>query len=318
MNSAFTDVEKVDLGWYDYLTGVLGKRGTRAHLGFAQILSMAIKQNYLIIGLVSSHTQGRIKSLNLPYGVGKTTLAMWCSYLVNAKPGTSYLEDPYYNPYDLSIPEVKANWDLVFNNLTYNVVDLAKMVMPGSKRRKIIVWDDAAATAPAEQGVPKAIYKLKGYLTTTRPNVACILLTASNRNEIVAPIRKLIMFELIVAERGVYEVQRVKFYKNYRNPDMDLCKLEYLEEGTFPPLPEEVQERYDEWREKEKQKLFPDIVEELEKWLKLRTEEKYSKNVVEGNIVKFAQGRYAVIVPPEIGKQFHRRRAKIVLPEIRE
>jgi hypothetical protein len=298
------------------------------NIAFADFLDLAIHQNYLLISIVTSHTQGRIKSTNLPYGVGKTTFALWTSYIVNSLPGTypnpktmttdEMQEAIYrYNPFDLSIPEVRQNWDNVFNNLVYNILDLFRMVKPGAPRRKIIVFDDAAATAPAERGVPKVMYKLKGYLTTTRPEVACMMMTASNRNEIVSPLRKLIVLEIIVAQRGIFEVQAVKFYKNFRNPELDISRLEYMEEGVFPPLPPEIQRRYDSWRKAEKEKLFPNIEIELERWLKLGGGELTGENVVEANVIHGA-GKYIVRLPDEIGRKCHFKKVKVILPDTEE
>lgn len=302
-------------------------RGPNAALQFAGFLDMAIKDNYLLICLVTSHTQGRIKSKNLPYGVGKTTFALWTSYARNATPGT-YPDPRYmqlskcqeifnkYYPFNLDVPEVAANWDTVFKLLNYNILDVARMIKPelGRLRVKLGVWDDVAATAPAERGVPTVIYKLKGYMTTARPEIACLMLTASNRNEIVAPLRRLVVIEIIIAERGVYEVQKVNFYKNFRNPDIDLAKLEYLEEGIFPPLPKQIQERYDSWRVTEKLKLFPNIEKDLARWLKMtETVDLSNATMINSKVIKM--GNYYVLkLPKPIGEIYHMKQLKVAVP----
>jgi len=304
--------------------------GEDSTIMFADYLNMAIRDSYLIVCLVSSHTQGRIKSLNLPYGLGKTTFAMWASYITNAVPGTYpppklLHKDPskfrrimeMYNPYDLTISEVSMNWDKVFSQLVYNIVDCARLIRPGTGiRRKMGVWDDVAATAPAERGVPSIIYKLKGYITTARPEIACLMLTASNRNEIVAPIRRLVVIEIIIAERGVYEVQRVKYYKNFRNPNVDISRLDYMEESIFPPLPKAVQIRYDAWRVKEKLKIFPQIEAGLERWLKMSEPVDYSKvKEIEARVIKEGP-HYRITIPHELGKKYHRKALKVLVPKI--
>jgi len=290
---------------------------------FSEFLNLAVFHDYLLITFVSSHTQGRIKSRNLPFGVGKTTFGMWTSYITNATPG-SYPNPKKmsmkkcqeiitrFNPFDLTIPEVQHNWDKVFGGMTYTVLGAFQMVKPGAPRRKIVLWDDTPATAPAEKGVPRVFYKFKGYITTTRPEIACLMMTGSNRNEVCAPIRKLIAIEIIIAERGVYEVQQVKYYKNYRRPELDMGRLEYMEEGIFPPLPQPVQIRYNAWRVAEKMKIFPDIEKELAKWLRL-TGEEFTGEYIDSRVLR-SSGYFVIKLPEDVGKKFHHEMLRIMLP----
>lgn len=80
-------------------------------------------------------------------------------------------------------------------------------------------------------------------------------MTASSRGDISAPLRSLPLFEIIVPSRGNYEIQQTRRNKRFDNPEADLLHLRYLEEGTFSPLPELIQRRYDNWRVSEKKKL---------------------------------------------------------------
>lgn len=294
-------------------------------MAFSDFIDLAVNQNYLLICAVTSHTQARVKSLNLPFGVGKTTFAIWTKYVVTATRNGTYPNPKTmdiktmqrlaqrFNPYDLSIPEVQANWDGVFKHMVYNILDCFKMIKPGQPRIDLGIWDDTPATAPAERGVPKAIYRLKGYLTTARPNIACLMMTGSNRNEFVAPLRKLITVEIIIAERGVFEVQKVKFYKNFRNPEIDISRLEYLEEGVFPPLPAQIQKRYDEWREIEKAKIYPNIEKELAKWLRMQETAGTGGQVIEGKVMRTAN-HYFVQIPNEVGERYHHQTLEVSLP----
>lgn len=284
-----------------------------APLKFAQYLATAIKDNYLMIAIITSHTQGKVKSINLPFGVGKTTFALWTSYIINAAPGTYKPNKPdFHNPFNGKDPVVIENWKKVLSLMVYNVYDCAMLLKPGSSRKLLGLWDDVPATAPAERGVPSALYKFKGYLTTTRPELACLLMTASNRAEVAAPLRKLALFEIIIARRGYYEVQKVQFFKNFRNPDKDKCRLTYLEEGKFPQLPDFVEQWYIEWRVREKRKLFPEIAEMLKRYVKIRREEIYEKAVL-GKVVK-SGGRYFVSIPAEVGKSLHLDHVEVKLP----
>lgn len=281
---------------------------------FADYLRKAIKDNFLMVGLVTSHTQARVKSMNLPYGLGKTTFGMWTSYVTNAVSGTYDPEKPdLHSPFDKTDPVVLRNWDIVFELMVYNVYDCAVMIEPGSKRKKLGLWDDVAFTAPAERGVPTSLYKFKGYVTTTRPELACLLMTASNRNEIAAPLRKLVLLEIIIAERGYYEVQKVQFYKNYRNPEIDKAKLVYLEEGTFPRLPDFVEARYNAWRIAEKRRIYPDMKLRLRKFVQIKEPVTFTEEL-EARVIK-SGARYFAQLPKDVGEKLHLRHVKFRLPD---
>jgi hypothetical protein len=109
-------------------------------------------------------------------------------------------------------------------------------------------WDDVAYTCPRTKGVPRFLVKLRGELTAARPEIAMLAMTASNRNDIAAPLRSFASFEAIIPQRGSFEIHQTYHYKNFKNPEQDWGTLHYIEEGRFPPLPEDVQTRYDEWR----------------------------------------------------------------------
>ena len=77
----------------------------------------------------------------------------------------------------------------------------ARLLEPSRERLNAAVWDDVKRTAPASQGVPRAIRNLANFLSTERPEIACMIMTAPNINSISAPLRKLVVFEVIVIER---------------------------------------------------------------------------------------------------------------------
>jgi len=253
----------------------------------------AINNDYLITVLITSHTQGKIKSQNLPFGVGKTTLAWWLNYYMNGR-----------------------DWELVFQRSVYNPYDLVRLLKPGTERKNAATWDDVQATAPAESGVPRALRRLANFLTTQRPEVACLIMTAPNINSISSPLRKLVLFEVIVAERGKYEVQKIVYHKNFKRPLEDIGRLEYLHEGEFRPLPEDVLKRYQEWRVKEKLKLYPALETEMYSYVKMREWEKAEKGEaiqVEAPVVRATGDRYGILLPKEIGEKLHRKKAVVTI-----
>ena len=261
------------------------KKPLKGQREFADYMKDAIKHNFLMVILITSQTQGKLKSDNLPFGQGKTTLMFWLMYYLNGE-----------------------SWDRVFENLCGNPYDLIKLLEPGRPRIPAAGWDAVQMTAPAEQGVPKVIRKLSSYISDTRPELACLIMTASNINAICAPLRKLVVFEVIVAERGQYEIQKIKYHKNYQQPLQDLCNLEYLEEGTFDKLPDYVQDRYEKWRANSKAKIYPAIRADCEAYMKLQDDAtELNEQSITGSVIKIGNSGYAIKLPRSIGEKYHRK-----------
>jgi len=261
----------------------------RTEKQFANYLHDAINNNYLVTILITSQTQAKIKSQNLPFGLGKTTLALWLSYYLNGE-----------------------NWDNVFQTLCGNPYDLITHLEPGEKRKNACVWDAVQMTAPAEQGVPRVIRRLASYLSDTRPEIACLIMTGTNINAICAPLRKLIVFEVIVPARGKYDIQKITYHKNFAQPLIDLSRLKYFEHGDFPKLPNDVYERYEKWRVSNKLKLYPALKDELQSYIKQHEEKVLESNTFEGNVIKEG-GHYVIRLPESIGKEYHRKKLEIML-----
>jgi hypothetical protein len=257
----------------------------------------AICHDYLLCILITSYTGTKKKgSANLPFGLGKTTLAFWLSFYLNGK-----------------------DWDKVFETSVYNPLELARLLKPMSKRKNCAVWDDVQATAPAVQGVPIAIRSLANFVSTQRPEVACIVMTAPNISAISSPLRKLVTFEIIVRERGIYEVQKIVYRKNFKDPLQDLARLEYVEEtaqdAPFEKLPESVQDRYNVWRSREKLKLYPNLLSQLEGYIAAREFDESGQvpNTLTGKVIH--SGRcYSVMLPEEIGRQLHKKQVTFTVP----
>lgn len=210
-------------------------------------------------------------------------------------------------------------WDKVFELLIYNPYKLAQALEPGTQRKIAIIWDDTQATAPAEQGVPRSIRRLANFLSTERPEIACVILTAPNINSISSPLRKLVNFEIIVSERGQYEVHKITYHKYFKKPLQDWAHLDYIEEldpdKPFPPLPHEQQIRYDKWRIEQKLTLYPNLMADLDSYMKFRD---FSQTTqldgndlqallsVKGSVVK-AAGGYVLRIPDDLGKKYHKQ-----------
>jgi hypothetical protein len=259
-------------------------------------LSEAINENYLMTVLVTSFVQGKLKSRNLPFGLGKTTLGLWLSYYLNGN-----------------------NWDTVFERLVYNPFALGKVLKPGSARKNCVVFDDVQATCPSEQGVPRAVRRLSNFLSSERPELASLIMTAPNISLISSPLRKLILFEVIVSERGRYEVQKISYFKNFKQPLVDLARLTYLEESCaeepFPPLPPDIMERYNKWRITQKLKLYPSMMSDLELYSRLKEWDNANMPdipTLESTVTKAGRG-YVLNLPFEVGQALHMQRVKYTL-----
>lgn len=260
---------------------------------FSEYLNDAINKNFLLVILITSQTQGKRKSENLPFGLGKTTLMLWLMYYMN-----------------------KQNWNTVFEKLCGNPYDIVNLLEPGCKRTMAAGWDAVQMTAPAEQGVPRVIRKLASYISDTRPELACLIMTASNINAICAPLRKLVVFEIIISERGQYEIQKIKYHKNFYQPLQDLCNIEYLEEGSFPALDDDTMNRYENWRKGSKLKIYPTLKADCETYMKLQEQQtEIDEQTVTGSVIKIGNSGYAVRLPRGLGEKYHRQIVQVGLKD---
>lgn len=274
----------------------------------AEYIGDAIRKSYLITVAITSYTQAKYQTANLPFGLGKTTLAMELAYLLNG----GSIKDNYQNT---------NVWSKVHDIMVYDPYNMGRILEPGRQRMACAIWDDTQATAPASQSVPAAIRKLSNFISTERPECACIFFTTPNLNFISAPLRKLVNFEIIVSERGYYEVHKISYYKDFKRPLQDRMHFDYVEEipkdQPFPPLPMFEQEWYDAWRVERKQLLYPAMMKGLEVYTKLRQWEETPDgeaivNELSGRWIK--RGRDNVFVPTdqELAQKLHGKNMTLI------
>lgn len=255
-----------------------------------QFVADAITNDFLITIAVTSYTQAKNQTRNLPFGLGKTTLCMELAYLLNG----GSVNDNYQR---------KDIWEKVHKIMSYDPLNFAKTLEPGRDRIPCAIWDDPQATAPASQSVPTAIRGLANFISTQRPECACIFLSTPNLNFIAAPLRKLVNFEIIISDRGLYEVHKISYYKNFRKPLQDNMHFDYVEEvprdQPFPALPDFEQVWYNNWRIERKQQLYPHMIKNLETYVKLQQWEQAGPTTeleVSGHVIKGSHGRTMVEV----------------------
>ena len=256
-------------------------------------LADAITKSYLITIAITSYTQAKNQTRNLPFGLGKTTLAEELAYLLLGGCTT----DNYQN---------KNVWEKVHNVMAYDPCAVGKILEPGRERTPCIIWDDVQATAPASQSVPIAIRSLANFISTERPECACIIFTCPNLNFIAAPLRKLVNFEIIVSERGLYEVHKYSYYKDFKRPLQDRMHFDYVEEvprdQPFPPLPDFEQKWYNAWRIERKKQLYPNMMKNLKTYTQLQQWEQTGNTTalqISGHAILAGHGKCYVEVPTE-------------------
>lgn len=272
---------------------------SRVERNLADYFAEAITNDYLITIAVTSYTQAKYQTKNLPFGLGKTTLCMELSYLLNG----GSINDGFQR---------KDIWEKVHEAMVYDPYSMGKLLEPGRERLFCSIWDDPQATAPATQSVPKAIRQLANFISTERPEVACIFLATPNLNYISAPLRKLVNFEIIISERGLYEVHKISYYKNFKKPLQDNMRFDYIDEiardQPFPPLPDFEQKWYETWRVEQKKLLYPSMMKNLKVYTNLRQWiEEDDSETIELNLkcAKIAGNQYGAIIPADLGRTIH-------------
>lgn len=259
----------------------------------AEFVSDAITKDYLITIAITSYTQAKNQTRNLPFGLGKTTLCMELAYLLNG----GSINDNYQN---------KNVWKKVNEIMVYDPYNMGKLLEPGRTRIPCALWDDVQATAPASQSVPIAVRSLANFISTQRPECACIFLSTPNLNFIAAPLRKLVNFEIIVSERGLYEVHKLSYYKDFKRPLQDRMHFDYVEEvprdEPFPALPDFEQIWYNKWRIERKQQLYPNMMKNLKTYVQLQQWEKTGDVIecqISGHAIRGPHGKTYIEVPEE-------------------
>lgn len=286
---------------------------------FFEYIVDAVSKNYLIIAAITSYTQAKWQTANLPFGLGKTTLAMDFMYIL-----CGGKRDDLFN----GTTEQRV-WDKVHKLLCYNPYALAELLEPGSERKDGVVYDDVQATAPAASSVPIAIRKLANFISTERPEVPIIFFTTPNLNYIAAPLRKLVNFEIIISERGFYEVHKISYYKDFGNPLMDKMHFDYVDENIheddeekgkhvepFPALPPSEQLWYDNWRIDHKRQLYPSMMQSLKGYVQLKQWESSGSALalssIQGKVIRAGNG-YAIRLDNAIGERLHMKDVEMAI-----
>lgn len=249
----------------------------------------AIENDRFLVAIVTSDTQAKYQNEGTAFGAGKTTIALQIAHRFN------YYSTERHDFLDFgaSSRDNPASWNVIFggwteettteptNCLWYYPYEINRRLRQNNREKKITqagVWDAVQASAPAKQGSSDALVNLAGMLSEERPSIRFLILTAPNINSIASPIAKLVKYELIVFERGLYEVQKVIHRKDFKNPRRDRMRLKPIEgldketaearglnidDYRVPPLHPAVKDRYEAWRRWEKEFRFQGLDAQL-------------------------------------------------------
>lgn len=220
-----------------------------------------IDNDFLEIYLITSQAAGFEPSCGRPFGVGKSTLSIWMAYRAYAYErgllDFIWRENADGKPVlviaDLAAREQQIDLmaHVVENYVKWDLKLLVDLLKSCNSPLPAVVWDDVQRTAPAYQHVPKELRDLIEYLTMARQKVRNIIMTAPAMSDIAKPLRRNITWEIIVPQRGVYEVQFLAKHRDFYNPSDDKSRLWYEASGTFDPLPKEIDELYKKLREEQ-------------------------------------------------------------------
>lgn len=214
-----------------------------------------INSDFLEFFLITSQAAGLEESVGRPFGMGKSTLAIWMAYRAWAyhKNLLKFEKDPATG--DLALVELATEQQrldlmrhIVTNYTVWHIDTLIEKIQKTTDFIPAIVWDDVQDSAPALQHVPEHIVVKIGYLTRVRQRVANLILTAPSISEIAKPLRRCITWEIIVPQRGVYEVQFLLKRRDFYKPTEDKLRMWYETTGYFDPLPEQIDKLYKQLR----------------------------------------------------------------------
>lgn len=193
----------------------------------------AIRDNYFLGILVTSQAQGRLESQGWSFGAGKSTFAL------------NFAKHYIFN----------GDFEQVKRHLISFAEELKPFLAP--PRTPCVIIDDMQLDFGKHKAHDQELRELAYYLTVARPEISVLIGTCSHRGMLHKDFREeLFHFEVIVPERGVVEIQRLKRWIDFYNP------LEIKERydskdfrfAPFPPLLPEEEAWYLKWREERNRK----------------------------------------------------------------
>lgn len=216
-----------------------------------------ITNDFLEFYIVTSQAGGLEESEMRPFGAGKSTFAIWMAYRCWAYAKgylKFYREEPEgkillidKTPEDVRLEIFKT---IVEKYVKWHIDDVLQTVKESDTVLPAIVWDDVQLSAPAYQHISPQLKEKLEKLTILRPKLSNLIMTAPSISDIARPLRRNITAEIIIPQRGIYEVQFITKVRDFRNPVNDTSSLRYDATGTFDMLPKPIDELYKKLRAK--------------------------------------------------------------------
>lgn len=198
-----------------------------------------IWNDFMMGVLITSASEGKLPSIGMDAGVGKSTLMLDIGYI---------FVDMY-----AKCKSPREVWDRIFNMLHSFPWEMEDFFLKSPERHFgdpiFFFCDDMQLAYGKDRSKDKYIRSLKNKMSTRRNQVAVVFATAPDIGELAKPWRFFFNFEVKVPQRGVYEVQKLKKWTDFNRPYETQASLKYGGENfDFPELPPKVQARYREWR----------------------------------------------------------------------
>jgi len=191
-------------------------------------INTAIKDNFMLWILVTSGAQGRLKSMGFDYGVGKSTFAL------------QFMKATCYagNFEKCKANTIGAYWQI------RNILD---SVTPPDFINAVYV-DELELTLGKDKQHDPEIKELAYYMKTVRPYVRVWIASAPSRDTIQKDFREMFHFEIVIVKRGLYEVQQLKKWLDFKKPMTPKVTLRYSSEFSFFDLLPQEKQWYEAWR----------------------------------------------------------------------
>lgn len=223
-----------------------------------QWIFKAIDEDYLLFIGVTSQAQGKMRAVGLPFGMGKSTLALWLNYYVY-----KILFDRLNRDTE-SYDGLMRIWDCVFENLFLEPRELDQyvfgprpveppIVLEGDAI-PIVAWDDMQETVGKHNRYDPYLKDLAFRFTKGREWVKVVVGTFPMLDALFKWYRVLFHMELIIPRRGTFEFQRTLYTRKFLDWEKTVATAWYESEGKrfgFPDLPPEVRRHYRRWVKKQ-------------------------------------------------------------------
>lgn len=165
----------------------------------------------------------------------KSTIALWAAYSV-------------YEDWDKVLQSTVFNLPSVIQRMEDGVPSRWPTVNGFHMRVPIIVWDDFGVHGnKADTQHSTAWDVFKGGFDCLGTAIGVLLCTMVDAGEATAQLQGKYTHEVTVNRKGHYKYDRVNWQQDFRG-FRTIMKKEWIEDGTFDPIPKEVYVEYDELR----------------------------------------------------------------------